>query len=213
MHLPLSMHLYNLYSSPPFYTQGSKRTKTDRNPLNPKQVQCFAFYWMFSCSLNPSRVPPPQLHQQTTSWFVPAEWGDRRWRGVRPPPCLQKTRPRGNNLWCLITCTTSMYPWSPSVLSNWTPLNCPAQLMVSSSDLWLQMQNKIKASGWSFWFWKGSRAGLGSSPSMEGPVDPSGPTEYTEQTLDADSQVGIFLFRSTSFLFLPELKINLFLNL
>nr|XP_046264235.1 tenascin-R isoform X3 [Scatophagus argus] len=35
----------------------------------------------------------------------------------------------------------------------------------------------------------GSRAGLGSSPSMEGPIDPAGPTEYTEQTLDADSQV------------------------
>ncbi|KAM9349125.1 tenascin-R [Symphorus nematophorus] len=35
----------------------------------------------------------------------------------------------------------------------------------------------------------GSRAELGSSPSMEGPMDPSGPTEYTEQTLDADSQV------------------------
>ncbi|XP_051260643.1 tenascin-R isoform X3 [Dicentrarchus labrax] len=35
----------------------------------------------------------------------------------------------------------------------------------------------------------GSRAELGSGPSMEGPMDPSGPTEYTEQTLDADSQV------------------------
>nr|XP_033493918.1 tenascin-R isoform X4 [Epinephelus lanceolatus] len=35
----------------------------------------------------------------------------------------------------------------------------------------------------------GSRAELGSRPSVEGPVDPSGPAEYTEQTLDADSQV------------------------
>ncbi|XP_027141373.1 tenascin-R isoform X4 [Larimichthys crocea] len=35
----------------------------------------------------------------------------------------------------------------------------------------------------------GSRAELGSGPSMEGPMDPTGPTEYTEQTLDADSQV------------------------
>ncbi|XP_030259076.1 tenascin-R isoform X3 [Sparus aurata] len=35
----------------------------------------------------------------------------------------------------------------------------------------------------------GLRAELGSSPSMEGPMDPNGPTEYTEQTLDADSQV------------------------
>ncbi|XP_047446198.1 tenascin-R isoform X3 [Mugil cephalus] len=35
----------------------------------------------------------------------------------------------------------------------------------------------------------GSRGELGSRPSMEGPVDPVGPTEYTEQTLDADSQV------------------------
>ncbi|XP_035527390.1 tenascin-R [Morone saxatilis] len=35
----------------------------------------------------------------------------------------------------------------------------------------------------------GTRAELGSGPSMEGPMDPSGPTEYTEQTLDADSQV------------------------
>ncbi|KAM6919368.1 tenascin-R [Lycodopsis pacificus] len=35
----------------------------------------------------------------------------------------------------------------------------------------------------------GSRAELGSRPSVEGPMDPSGPTEYTEQTLDADSQV------------------------
>ncbi|XP_042353912.1 tenascin-R [Plectropomus leopardus] len=34
-----------------------------------------------------------------------------------------------------------------------------------------------------------SRAELGSRPSAEGPMDPSGPTEYTEQTLDADSQV------------------------
>ncbi|KAG8014153.1 Tenascin-R, partial [Nibea albiflora] len=35
----------------------------------------------------------------------------------------------------------------------------------------------------------GSRAELGSGPSMEGPMDPTGPTEYTEQTLDTDSQV------------------------
>ncbi|XP_034410897.1 tenascin-R [Cyclopterus lumpus] len=35
----------------------------------------------------------------------------------------------------------------------------------------------------------GSRAELGSRPSVEGPMDPSRPTEYTEQTLDADSQV------------------------
>ncbi|XP_044075891.1 tenascin-R isoform X3 [Siniperca chuatsi] len=35
----------------------------------------------------------------------------------------------------------------------------------------------------------GSRAELGSIPSVEGPVDPTGPTEYTEQTLDADSEV------------------------
>ncbi|XP_051809934.1 tenascin-R isoform X5 [Acanthochromis polyacanthus] len=35
----------------------------------------------------------------------------------------------------------------------------------------------------------GSRAELGSRPSVEGPMDPNGPTEYTEQTLDADSQV------------------------
>ncbi|XP_070829430.1 tenascin-R isoform X3 [Chaetodon trifascialis] len=35
----------------------------------------------------------------------------------------------------------------------------------------------------------GSRAELGSGPSAEGPMDPTGPTEYTEQTLDADSQV------------------------
>lgn len=40
---------------------------------------------------------------------------------------------------------------------------------------------------------KGSRAELGSRPSVEGPMDPTGPTEYTEQTLDADSQVGFFL--------------------
>lgn len=45
---------------------------------------------------------------------------------------------------------------------------------------------------YSFWF-KGSRAELGSRPSMEGPMDPTGPAEYTEQTLDADSQVGILL--------------------
>lgn len=55
---------------------------------------------------------------------------------------------------------------------------------------------------------KGPRAGLGSSPPVEGPVDPSGPSEYTEQTMDADSQVGIF--RSTSSLFLHEMEINLF---
>nr|XP_043883712.1 tenascin-R isoform X3 [Solea senegalensis] len=35
----------------------------------------------------------------------------------------------------------------------------------------------------------GSRAELASKPSVEGPVDPTGPAEYTEQTLDADSQV------------------------
>ncbi|XP_071347878.1 tenascin-R isoform X2 [Trachinotus anak] len=35
----------------------------------------------------------------------------------------------------------------------------------------------------------GSRAELGSRPSVEAPMDPNGPTEYTEQTLDADSQV------------------------
>ncbi|XP_028449366.1 tenascin-R [Perca flavescens] len=35
----------------------------------------------------------------------------------------------------------------------------------------------------------GSRAELGSTPSVDGPMDPNGPTEYTEQTLDADSQV------------------------
>lgn len=40
---------------------------------------------------------------------------------------------------------------------------------------------------------EGSHAELGSRPSVEGPMDPDGPTEYTEQTLDADSQVGVFL--------------------
>ncbi|XP_040026632.2 tenascin-R isoform X2 [Gasterosteus aculeatus] len=35
----------------------------------------------------------------------------------------------------------------------------------------------------------GSRAELGSRASVEGPVDHRGPAEYTEQTLDADSQV------------------------
>ncbi|XP_034743103.1 tenascin-R isoform X4 [Etheostoma cragini] len=35
----------------------------------------------------------------------------------------------------------------------------------------------------------GSRAELGSTPSVDGPMDQNGPTEYTEQTLDADSQV------------------------
>ncbi|XP_041849252.1 tenascin-R isoform X2 [Melanotaenia boesemani] len=34
-----------------------------------------------------------------------------------------------------------------------------------------------------------SRAELGSRPSVEEPLDPTGPTEFTEQTLDADSQV------------------------
>ncbi|XP_017278003.1 tenascin-R isoform X2 [Kryptolebias marmoratus] len=34
-----------------------------------------------------------------------------------------------------------------------------------------------------------SHAELGSRPSVEGPVDPNGPTEYTEQTMDAESQV------------------------
>ncbi|XP_068195951.1 tenascin-R isoform X2 [Antennarius striatus] len=34
-----------------------------------------------------------------------------------------------------------------------------------------------------------SHSGLESSPSVEGQLDPDGPTEYTEQTLDADSQV------------------------
>lgn len=36
---------------------------------------------------------------------------------------------------------------------------------------------------------------------MEDPVDPSGPTEYTEQTLDPDSQVGIFLQVLDSYFF------------
>ncbi|XP_078119787.1 tenascin-R [Sander vitreus] len=35
----------------------------------------------------------------------------------------------------------------------------------------------------------GSRAELGSTPSVDGQMDLNGPTEYTEQTLDADSQV------------------------
>ncbi|XP_034558802.1 tenascin-R [Notolabrus celidotus] len=35
----------------------------------------------------------------------------------------------------------------------------------------------------------GSRGELGSRPPMEGPMDPAGQTEYTEQTLDADSQM------------------------
>ncbi|KAM6989645.1 tenascin-R isoform 3-T3 [Tautogolabrus adspersus] len=35
----------------------------------------------------------------------------------------------------------------------------------------------------------GSRGELGSRPPMEGPIDPAGSTEYTEQTLDADSQM------------------------
>lgn len=34
-----------------------------------------------------------------------------------------------------------------------------------------------------------SHAELGSRPSVEGPMDPDGPTEYTEQTMDAESQV------------------------
>ncbi|XP_060900647.1 tenascin-R isoform X3 [Labrus mixtus] len=34
-----------------------------------------------------------------------------------------------------------------------------------------------------------SRGELGSRPSMEGPIDPASSTEYTEQTLDADSQM------------------------
>lgn len=35
----------------------------------------------------------------------------------------------------------------------------------------------------------GPRAELASSPSVEGPINPAGPEEYTEQTLDAESQV------------------------
>ncbi|XP_028986641.1 tenascin-R isoform X2 [Betta splendens] len=35
----------------------------------------------------------------------------------------------------------------------------------------------------------GSHAELGSRSSVESPMDPNGPTEYTEQTMDADSQV------------------------
>lgn len=180
-------------------------------------MQCFGFYWTFSCSLHLSRVPPLLLRQQTTIWFVPPEWGDKPRQGVRLSLHLQKTRPRGNNLWCLITCTTSMYPWSPSVLSSWTPLRHPAQLMVSSSDgcgpLSINLKKKKKSrqvGNLSFFlFCKGSRAGLGSSPSMEGPMDPSGPTEYTEQTLDTDSQVGIiYSFLISAPLFFHKTKID-----
>lgn len=53
-----------------------------------------------------------------------------------------------------------------------------------------------------FFLVKGLRAELGSSPSMEGPMDPNGPTEYTEQTLDADSQVGVFLSNIFGFVYL-----------
>lgn len=54
------------------------------------------------------------------------------------------------------------------------------------------------------------RAELGSGPSMQGPMDPAGPTEYTEQTLDADSQVGVFL--SNVFFWLISKAVNLTLN-
>lgn len=60
------------------------------------------------------------------------------------------------------------------------------------SDVPQTHTHKIKKI-FSFHF-KGSRAELGSRPSVEGPMDPTGPTEYTEQTLDADSQVVFFFF-------------------
>lgn len=109
-----------------------QRTKTERTPSWIQKRCSVLFFTNFFRRSRLSRVPLPLLHQQTTSWFVPPEWGDRPRREVRLLPLLQKTRPQGNNLWCLITCTTSMYLWSPSVLSNWTLLHHPVQPMVSS---------------------------------------------------------------------------------
>lgn len=42
---------------------------------------------------------------------------------------------------------------------------------------------------------KGPRAELASSPSVEGPINPAGPEEYTEQTLDAESQVNHYKYQ------------------
>lgn len=93
-----------------------------------------------------SRVPLMLLHQETTSWFVPPEWGDRPQRGISPPPLPQPTRPCGSNLWSLTTSTTSMYPWSLCAPSTWTPPHHLTRVMVRSSDrsgVWVQTHCSI----------------------------------------------------------------------
>lgn len=159
------------------------------------------------------------LHQETISLFALPEWRDRPQGAISPPPLPQPIKPFGSNLWSLTTSTTSMYPWSLFAQSTWTPLHRLPQVMVRSSDrstVWFetycgcficcpggtlcsctytQTQKQVVFSSFFYFetysfYLKGARAELGSRPSMEGPMDPTGPAEYTEQTLDTDSQVG-----------------------
>lgn len=157
------------------------------------------------CTVSRSRALLTLLHQETTSLFEPAEWRGRPQGGISLPLLPQQTRPWRNNLWSLTMSTTSMYPWSHCVLLTWTPLQHQPQVTLRTSD-WLLCFKTILAFFQQlssrnlhkivfflslFFVSTDSHAELGSRPSVEGPMDPdgSGPTEFTEQTLDADSQV------------------------
>lgn len=105
------------------------KDKHSWKPLSPKHVQCFLFHVVSLC-----RVPLTLLHQETTSWYVPPEWGDRPQGRISPPPLPQPTRPCESNPWSLTTSTTSMYPWSLCALSTLTPPHHLTQVMVRSSD-------------------------------------------------------------------------------
>jgi len=80
------------------------------------------------------RVLRMLLHQETTSWFEPPEWGGRLQGVISPQLLPHLTRLCGSNLWSLTMYTTSMYPWSHFALWTWTPPHHRAQVTVRTSD-------------------------------------------------------------------------------
>lgn len=120
-----------LFCDPPtFFSSFHLSVNTKYKGQKQLETTCGVFsYFMLSVY---SRVPLMLLHQETTSWFVPPEWGDRHQGGISPPLLSQPTRLCGSNQWSLTMCTTSMYPWSLCALLTWMHPHHLTQVMVRS---------------------------------------------------------------------------------
>lgn len=192
LHLSIFIHLYNLYSSPPFYAPGSKGRKRTETPWIPNRCSGLLFTERFPALSPTLQGSSPAAPSADNKLVRTTRVRRQTLAGGQAPPLSSENQTVREQ---------------PLVFNHVYNINVPLESLCSveldsaaspgptdGQFFWSLTsnpeQNKSRQAE-AFCFWKGPRAGLESSPSMEGPLDPSGPKEYTEQTLDADSQVGI----------------------